>query len=169
MASVGGVWWRHLRHGADPLALGDPPADGRWQRGAAVGALYLAQEEETAWAEWYRVLAELGMPPEHGLPRDLRRYRVELEGVVDLSSATALRARGLEGARPTQRQWPAFQELGEELWREGASGVLYESAARPGALALCVFAAEEGFPGLRPQGRARVFSAPPPVPRGLRT
>jgi hypothetical protein len=48
----------------------------RWQRGAIVDAVYLGDAAETVWAEWYRHLAEAGIPPAARLPgRDL-----ELEG-----------------------------------------------------------------------------------------
>lgn len=101
MPSVGGLWWRHLPHDGDPLRHADPPSDGRWQRGDVVPALYFAAKEETAWAEWYRGLAERGMPPEMGLPRDLWRYEVDLDEIVDLSTEEALEGHGLRRARPT--------------------------------------------------------------------
>lgn len=169
MPSIGGVWWRHLPHGGGPLDHANPPSDGRWQRGDVVPALYFADEEGTAWAEWYRGLAERGMPPEMGLPRDLWSYEIQLDDVTDLSAGEALKEHGLERARPTQRQWPAFQRVGEALWRAGARAILYESAAHPGKLALCVFVADEGAAGLRPIPPPRVVSDPPPAPQGLRT
>jgi hypothetical protein len=72
--SVAGSWWRQTPHGADPLWLAFPPSSGRWQRGSSITAIYLADEEETAWAEWYRVLAEIALPPTHGMPRDRNAY-----------------------------------------------------------------------------------------------
>ena len=72
--SVAGAWWRQAPHGAGSLCrLASPPSSGRWQHGGTVAAIYLADEEETAWAEWYRVLAEIALPPTHGMPRDLWR------------------------------------------------------------------------------------------------
>jgi hypothetical protein len=44
--------------------------------GSNLAAIYLADEEQTAWAEWYRVLAEMGLPPTHQMPRDLWRWTV---------------------------------------------------------------------------------------------
>jgi len=164
MSSIGGVWWRHLPRDGNPLRHADPPADGRWQRGDTVGALYFAKEEETAWAEWYRGLAERGMPPEMGLPRDLWRYDIQLDEVADLSTGAALEEHGLQRPRPTQRQWPAFQKVGKTLWQAGARAILYESAAHPGNLALCVFVSEEGTSGLRPIPPPQTIEAPPPRP-----
>jgi RES domain-containing protein len=168
MPSIGGFWWRHLPHDGDPLRHADPPSDGRWQRGDVVPALYFAAKKETAWAEWYRGLAEMGLPPEMGLPRDLWRYEIDLEEVVDLSTEEALEGHGLRRARPSRRQWSSFQRVGEELWKAGAEAILYESAAHPGNLALCVFATSDGIAGLRPIRPRHVFSALPPAPPGMR-
>lgn len=168
MASLSGPWWRHLPHGGDPLYLADPASDGRWQRGETVAALYLAEDAETVWAEYYRGLAESGLPVEMSLPRDLWRYDVRLDGVIDLSSAGALKEHGLQAPNPTRRQWPAFQRAGEVLWKAGAKAILYESAAHPGNRALCVFATDRGFPALEPVPPPGVFEHPPPLPRGIR-
>jgi hypothetical protein len=71
--STTGVWYRHVRAGAPPMP-GHPAPDGRWQRGEQLAGLYVAQDPNTVWAEWYRALAELGEPPDHWLPRDLWRF-----------------------------------------------------------------------------------------------
>lgn len=169
MPSIGRVWWRHLPHDGDPLRYADPPSDGRWQRGDVVPALYFAEKEETAWAEWYRGLAERGMPPEMGLPRDLWRYEIHLDDVVDLSTDEALEDHGLQRPKPNRRQWPSFQRVGESLWKAGATALLYESAAHPGNLALCVFATDEGIASLRPIQPPQAFDSPPPIPADMRT
>jgi len=169
MPSIGGVWWRHLPQGGDPLGYADPPSDGRWQSGDTVPALYFAQEEETAWAEWYRGLAERGMPPEMGLPRDLWRYAIQVDDIVDLSTEEALAGHGLQRPVPTQRQWPAFQRVGESLCKRGAKGILYESAAQAGRQALCVFVTEASIAGIRPIPPPRTFDSAPPMPPRTRT
>lgn len=168
MASLGGVWWRHLPHDGKPLDHADPPSDGRWQRGNTVGALYFAEEAETAWAEWYRGLAERGMPADMGLPRDLWSYDIRFDDFIDLSTGAALKEHGLQRPRPTQKQWPAFQRLGESLWRTGARAILYESAAHPGHRALCVFTTPEGISCLQPLPPPQVVDAPPPRPAQTR-
>jgi hypothetical protein len=70
-------WWRHTVHRADPLAGRIPAPDGRWQHGAIVAAVYLASDEATVWAEWYRHLAEVGVPPNRQMPRDLWTWAVD--------------------------------------------------------------------------------------------
>jgi RES domain len=146
------------------------PADGRWQRGTAIEGIYLAAEESTVWAEWYRWLAEHEVEPMRSLPRELWRYRVSLLGAADLTSTATLTALELPGVQPTREQWPAFQQVGERLHDEGYDGVLYRSAARPRGLCLCVFRdALAAAPGLEPLPPAHRVDAPPPPPRGLRT
>jgi len=58
-----GEWFRHVPHGADPRSRPRPPSDSRWQRGYVIDALYLADDEQTVWAEWYRHPAEPRVPP----------------------------------------------------------------------------------------------------------
>ncbi len=109
---MGGVFFRHVPAGGSPLFRPERPADGRWQRGEVVEGFYLAGDERTAWAEWYRALAELAVPPMHQMPRDLWRFGVELEGVADLSDVGKLAAVGLAQPIPSRRQWPRFQAVG---------------------------------------------------------
>jgi hypothetical protein len=165
---VAGTWLRHSPAGTDPLHRPPTPADGRWQRGASVEGIYLAAEEATVWAEWYRWLAELEIEPLRGLPRELWRYRASLRSVADLTSAEALAALGLPTIEPSREQWPAFQYVGEQLHEDGCDGLLYHSAARPGGLCLCVFRGAATV-ALEPLARPRRVSRPPAPPRGLRT
>jgi RES domain-containing protein len=165
---VTGRWYRHAPPGAAPLPRRDPPPDGRWQRGDVVDALYLADEPETAWAEWYRHLAELAVPPGRQLPRDLWTWRLDVE-VADLSDATRLERAGLGLPRPGRRGWPAFQRIGEALHADGWQGLRAPSAARPGATIVCLFRHAGPIPGAAPiPPPVRIAEAPAP-PRGLRT
>jgi RES domain-containing protein len=162
-----GVWVRHVLAGVDGLALGHGGNGCRFHR-PGHPALCLADDEQTAWAEWYRWLAEWQRSPADQVPRDLYRIAVDLERVVDLSSAAARNAAGLpERMRPSSLQWTAFQATGERLAAEGAQGVVYRSAARTRSQCLCVFHA--GLSGLRVEGAPVRMLAPPPPPRGLRT
>ena len=95
---VTGTWLRHIPAGSDPLHRPPTPADGRWQRGETVEGIYLAAEEATVWAEWYRWLAELEIEPLRGLPRELWRYRASLASVADLTSTETLAALGVVAA-----------------------------------------------------------------------
>ena len=98
--SVTGRWWRHIPTGGDILHRPTDPADGRWQRGEVVEGLYLAESPDTAWAEWYRALAEAGVPPRQGLPRDLWACEVSLPKVADLTDDARLARVGLPTLTP---------------------------------------------------------------------
>jgi RES domain-containing protein len=167
--AVDGCWWRHIPADGDVHYEPDEPADGRWQLGEIVEALYFADARETAWAEWYRYLSEAVLPPDQGLPRDLWEWKIDLERVADLSSDDKLKAAGLPPPRPGRSQWPAYQVVGARLWREGCRAILAPSAARPSALVLCVFRTERIEDGTTPVPPPTTHAVAPLVPRGLRT
>jgi RES domain-containing protein len=166
---VTGTWWRHTPHGGDPLFRGDPPSDGRWQRGEVVGALYFADSEATAWAEWYRVLTELAIPPDRQMPRDLWRWEVDVNDIADLSDDARLKSVGLRRPEPARSTWPSFQAVGERLWREGYHGVLAASAARPRDQILCLFRDGHDVEGATPVRPPTTHRQPPAPPTGMTT
>jgi len=153
--AVRGRWVKHTPPGSQPLPERDPPPDNRWQRGTVVDALYLADSDETVWAEWYRHLAERAIPPLAQMPRELWTWQIGLE-VADLSTDEKLAAVGLEPPTPGRRRWHVYQLVGEQLSAEGWRGLLAPSAARPAGKILCLFRDErgvqlsaEGWRGLR--------------------
>jgi RES domain-containing protein len=158
---VRGVWYRHVPHRGRVWWRADPPPSGRWQRGAVVAGFYLADSRDTAWAEWYRQLGELGLRPEHQLPRDLWRLRVDLDRVADLSDGERLRVVGLSPPMPTRREWPAFQAVGEQLHAEGWRGIIAPSAAGPNRRILCLFREEETIEGVKPVPPPAIYRHPP--------
>ncbi len=167
---VRGVWWRHVVSAGDIWYWPDPAPDGRWQRGEVIGAFYAADSEETAWAEWYRALSELGIPPAQALPRDLWRLRVDLPHVADLSTPARLERVGLPAPRPVRSDWPAFQKVGHALAAEGWAGILYPSAGRPEqGDALAIFRVGPRVVGVSSIRPPRRQVEPPAVPRGMRT
>lgn len=73
---ISGAWWRQVPARAstpEPSHRPQPDADGRWQRGAVVAGLHLADSADAAWAEWYRHLAASGRPPAFATPRFIPR------------------------------------------------------------------------------------------------
>lgn len=167
-APVRGVWFRHVPARGAPLYRPERSADGRWQRGEVVEGFYLADSEDTAWAEWYRALAEAALPPLRQLPRDLWQFEVDVDRVADLSSSKRLKRVKLERPVPDRRQWPTYQTVGETLFSEGWSGILYEAAARHGSLALCLFRSSDRLLGVDPISPPTRHDEPPAPPRGLR-
>jgi len=163
VATVRGSWFRHVPDGIDPAARPDPPGDNRWQHGGIVDAIYLADSEACAWAEWYRHLAEAGIPPVVSMPRDLWQYKVAELRVADLSDADRLARVGLPLPRPGRRGWGVFQQVGEQLQRDGWAGLLAPSAARPESLVLAVFLRGGRMPSeLTTTQRTRVTQPPAP-------
>jgi RES domain-containing protein len=146
-----------------------PPGDNRWQRGKVVDALYLADDEDTLWAEWYRQLAERGLPPTQQLPRDLWRHRVPSMEVADLRDATHLAYVSLPLPAPGRAGWKPFQQVGETLWKEGWPGLVAPSAARPEGLILCLFIRSPGVFPAPVFGKPTVVREPPVPPTGMRT
>ena len=167
--TVEGRWWRHVPAGTDPARRPVPAGENRWQHGTIVDALYLADGPDGVWAEWYRYLAEAGLPPLVALPRDLWRYHVMSLEVADLSDPARLSRVGLPPPQPGRRGWPAFQAVGEELHRRGWRGLLTPSAARPASQVLVVFLPHPTIPvEVVPIGYTRI-AQPPPPPSGMRT
>jgi RES domain-containing protein len=166
--TVKGHWIKHTYPGSPPLPARDPPPDNRWQRGDVVDALYLADSEDTAWAEWYRHLAERAIPPLAQMPRELWTWQLDIE-VADLSTPEKLAAVGLSQPTPGRHGWHTYQEVGETLAHEAWTGLLAPSAARPAGRVLCLFTSPHGLRGATPLPPPRTISEPPPPPTGLQT
>lgn len=127
------------------------------------------REEATAWAEWYRGLAEIALPPTHGMPRDLWRWSVTHSNIADLSTPDKLARIDLPTPRPGRRTWAPFQAVGETLHHDGYSGVLYPSAARPDHKALCLFREGILLPDADPVRPPVTHRDPPAPPTGMQT
>ena len=166
---VQGTWFRITRVGSEPFLWTEEPADGRWQRGSVVRAIYLGDSEATVWAEWYRHTSEAGVPPSRRLPRAIWKVDVDLEDVVDLRAEGVMAAHGIARLEPSRRQWPETQAIGETYFREGARAVLAPSAARRGGQVLAVFRRGRGHRGLTAVPPPQRFDRLPAIPKGLRT
>ena len=164
---AGGEWIRHAPHRSDLLGRAATPTDGRWQHGEHVPGLYLAEDTATAVAEWYRFLAELGIPPSRAVPHDHHVWRLDLE-LADLTSTRQLASIGLDPPRPGRATWPPYQDIGETLWREGWAGLLAPSASRPDGRIACIFAARWPPEHCTPI-RANEITETPPPPQGMTT
>jgi RES domain-containing protein len=167
--AVRGTWWRIIPVGGDPLWRPAEPPSNRWQHRAVVEGFYLADSPETAWAEWYRFLAEHGIPPLQLLPRDLWRYEVVLERVADLGDRDRLATVGLDPPRPRRADWAACQDAGDALFGAGWPALVAPSAARPSGRVLCVFRDRDELAGIEPIGTPQGVDQPPAPPRGMTT
>ncbi len=135
-----------------------------------VRALYLADSEATAWAEWYRHSAELAVPPQSRLPRAVYEFNVDVDDVADLTAAGVLARHGIRKLSPSRRQWPRTQPVGEAYFAAGRRGLLVPSAARVDGRVLLIFRRDAARPpGITVRGEGRVHRELPPLPTGLRT
>jgi len=134
-----------------------------------VRGLYLADSEDTAWAEWLRATAEQGVPPAYRLPRATCPLEVDLDGMANLTGPRQLKKLGIGPMRPTQVQWADTQPVGEHLWRDGAAGILSLSAAHEGHTVLTVFRTGPDVPGVVESNPVTVHDVIPRIPTGLRT
>jgi len=163
-----GLWVRHAPHNSALLGRAAEATDGRWQRGKIVGGLYLADEPATAIAEWYRLLAERGLPPGRAIPHDHHVWELQLQ-LADLRTTQQLARLNLKAPVPGRHTWASFQAVGEQLFQEGFAGLIAPSAARPPALISCIFDLGAWPPaGCRPIKAIAIHEAPPP-PTGMTT
>jgi RES domain-containing protein len=168
-AHIRGTWVKHAPPSLPPLPSRTDAPDNRWQRGGVVDAIYLADNESTVWAEWYRHLAENGLPPAQALPRELWRWQIDVE-VADVSTEARLVRVGLTLPAPGRHTWPSFQQVGEQLWSEGWRGLIAPSAARPAGAILCLFwEGEAEIDGAEPQSPPERIDDPPAPPTGMTT
>lgn len=101
LVPVSGTWARYRAVPRRPA--GGIPAPGRWQR-IGTPRHYLADTERTAWAEFYRALAERGQAPQDQLPCELISVAVALDRVADPRTGRARAMLGLPRLRPTRSQ-----------------------------------------------------------------
>lgn len=98
--AVRGLWIKHTYPGSLALPEREPAPDNRWQRGDVIDALYLAEDEETAWAEWHRHLAERMIPPLAQMPRELWKWEVDVEVTACWSTPAPRRRRACPCCQP---------------------------------------------------------------------
>jgi RES domain-containing protein len=134
-----------------------------------VRGLYLADCEDTAWAEWLRATAEQGVPPASRMPRAMCPLEVDLDDIADLTRPKSLTRLGLGLMRPTQAQWADTQPVGERIWRDGATGILSPSAAHGAHTVLTVFRTSPDVLGVVEATPVIVHDVIPRIPTGLRT
>jgi hypothetical protein len=121
------------------------------------------------WAEWYRHLAEKGIPPNEQTPRRVWQWDADVR-VANLSTAARLTRVGLAAPTPGRRTWSPYQNIGHQIWMEGWVGLLAPSAARPAGKVLCLFReGRQAIAGVRPIGRGRRIEEPPAPPTGMTT
>lgn len=132
-----------------------------------VRGFYLADSEDTAWAEWYRHTSEQGAPPASRMPRDTWKIAVDVDDIADLTAVGVLAKHGISELRPTRRQWPLTQPVGDAYYCDGCRGLMAPSAAHEGGLVLAIYRPLPALPGLTPVPPPNHYIDLPPLPMGL--
>lgn len=130
-----GEAYRHLAPRWHPLSgAGARIQGGRWNPPESFATLYLALERGVAAAEFRRMAARVGRPPEDFVPRRLYRYRLDLRAVVDLTGQRAQLPEPLAGIDFAAADPRATQEVGEAAALLGREAIWAPSAAGTGAV-----------------------------------
>jgi RES domain-containing protein len=138
-SSYAGRVYRHQGPGHPPLnAEGARIHGGRWNPKESFPVLYLAPEEKTVIAEFYRLAERQGMEPASLLPRRLYRYNVRLGAVLDLTDDLAREAVRLDSSDLAADDPSKCQAVGDAAHYAGFEAVRAASAAGPGTV-LAVF------------------------------
>lgn len=134
-----------------------------------VRALYLADGEDTAWAEWYRHTSEQGAPPASRMPRDTWRIAVDVTDIADLTKPGVLGKHGITDLRPTRLQWPMTQRVGEAYFHDRCRGLVAPSAAHAVGRVIAIYRPLPVLSGLTPVPPPKRYDELPALPTGLRT
>jgi RES domain-containing protein len=126
-----GSAFRHVAPSFDPLSTrGSELHGGRWnQRGTP--ALYLALSEETALAEFERLVAQRAQSRDAFLPRNLAVVRVEMERVVEVGFPAPS---GTGPPRAADDMLETCRAAGARAVCAGVSGLLAPSATGIGSI-----------------------------------
>jgi RES domain-containing protein len=103
------------------------------------------------------------------MPRDTWRIAVDVADIADLTEPGVLDRHGIPELRPTRRQWPLTQPVGESYFADGWRGLLAPSAAHEGGNVLAIFRPLPALPGLTSVPPPNRYDELPPLPTGLRT
>lgn len=141
------------------------PADtfGRYHRIGGVGVWYASDQEQAAWAEWFRHFVGDGIDPNETVRRVGHADITELV-VLDLTDQSVRDLLGITEAELVGDDYSITQEIAEAARSAGFDGLLAPSAALPGRRTLAVFAPGVSSRALGPSNVRR----PPPRMRALR-
>lgn len=123
-----GTAWRHMFNDYPPSRVNT--AGARWNP-AGVGAIYLGVDRDTAAAEGQHMVDS--QPARMFARRVLYEVTIDIEDVVDLTAAGALRSVGLSIRDINADDFTACQEVGGAAAWLGRGGLLVPSARANGS------------------------------------
>ena len=131
--------YRHVSPGRNPRSgQGARIQGGRWNPPESFGTLYLGLSVETVRAEFHRLAQKQGLRPEDFIPRELHRFEVRLEQVLDLRRSAARQLVGLSDQELRSDDPRKCQLIGEAAHYLGLEAILAPSASDVGDV-LAVF------------------------------
>jgi len=132
--TISGEFFRHTAPRRDALSgKGAAIYGGRWNR-PGTEALYLAAPRETCAAEFARMAEGQGKGPASFLPRTLHTIAVDNLEIVDLTTAGALEAVGLQRSDLEAEDWGVCQQIGDAIDTLGLGGLVADSATGNGVV-----------------------------------
>lgn len=134
-----GVGFRHVAPHVDCRSgEGARQFGGRWNPPNSFPAFYIALSIDTVAAEFLRMAARQGRPPEDFLPRDVCALEIAVQRVLDLRTLDDLRAVGLGLAVIRGDDMVPCQRVGDAAHKLAFEGILAPSATGIGEV-LMVF------------------------------
>lgn len=132
-------FWHQGPTGQSFGAFADP-ADtvGRYHNLGGGGVWYASDQEQAAWAEWFRHFVGDGIDPNETLRRVGHVDFTDLE-VLDLTDQTVRHLLGITEADLVSDDYSITQEIAEVARSAGFDGLLAPSAALPGRRTVAVF------------------------------
>jgi RES domain-containing protein len=132
--------FRHIAKGRHPLSgAGARLYGGRWNPPQSFSTLYLAFEQDTVVAEFYRLAERQGRAPEDFLPRQMHRYEITLAAALDLRPAAAQDSLGLTPDALRALDARRCQEIGAAAHYLGFEGIIAPSATGVGTVIAVFF------------------------------
>jgi RES domain-containing protein len=150
--SYRGHAFRHMSPHFDPRSgEGAKKQGGRFNPPGSFATLYLAPTIATAAAELSR-LGKLHFVGTEGLlPRDVYRYSLDLQDVIDLTDSENEKLLGVNRAELTDDNRDLTQLLGSSAFSLGTQAILGYSAADKNGLVIAVFSENLRGCDLRPE------------------
>lgn len=150
--SYRGYTFRHMSPHFDPRSgEGAKKQGGRFNPPGSFATLYLAPTLATVAAELFR-LGKLHFVGAEGLlPRDIYRYSLDLQDVIDLTDSENEKLLGVDRAELTDDNRDLTQLLGSSAFSLGTQAILGYSAADKNGLIIAVFSENLRGCALRPE------------------
>jgi RES domain-containing protein len=132
--------FRHIAKDRHPLSgAGARLHGGRWNPPQSFSTLYLAFEQATVVAEFYRLAERQGRAPEDFLPRQMYRYEITLATTLDLRPAAVRDSLGLTPDALRALDARHCRDVGAAAHCLGFEGIVAPSATGIGTVVAVFF------------------------------